>query len=75
MIFRQKEWDKERVSVTDVQDELGIHWRTWNKMFESWKLISYMKTNKITQNTIKGLGKTKYFFKNQWYFSEIKKWL
>ena len=60
----ENEWDKKRVSCKDVQDELNIHWKTWKKMLESWKLISYMKTNKITQNTIKGLGKTLYFFKN-----------
>ena len=59
----ENEWDKKRIRCKDVQDELGMSRKAWEKMFKCWKLISYMKTNKITQNTIKGLGKTLYFFK------------
>ena len=60
----ENEWDKGRVSEKDVRDELDLGRKSWEKMFKSHKLISYMKTQRITKCTIKGLGKTLYFMKN-----------
>lgn len=60
----ENEWDKGRVSEKDVRDELDLGRKSWKAMFKSHKLISYMKTQRITKCTIKGLGKTLYFMKN-----------
>ena len=57
------DWDKERASVNDVRDFLDIGVRSWQKVLDSKMLKDYMKKNRITKTTIKGLGKSLYFKK------------
>ncbi|MGM9544333.1 MAG: hypothetical protein ACI3T9_05060 [Romboutsia timonensis] len=57
------EWDKKRVSINDVRDELDIGVKSWQKVMDSSMLNNYMKTNRITKTKIKGLGNTLYFKK------------
>ena len=56
-------WDKKRARVNDVRDFLGISVRSWQKFLDSKMLKDYMKKNRITKTTIKGLGKSLYFKK------------
>lgn len=57
------EWNKKRVSINDVRDELDIGVKSWQKVMDSSILNNYMKTNRITKTKIKGLGNTLYFKK------------
>lgn len=57
------DWDKKRARVNDIRDFLAIGVRSWQKVLDSKMLKDYMKKNRITKTTIKGLGKSLYFKK------------
>jgi hypothetical protein len=55
------EWDKERIPANEVRDNLDFGRKTWDKLINSKSIIDFLKANRITMKTIKGMGKTLYF--------------
>lgn len=56
-------WDKERIPCNEVRDILDIGKKSWDKIIKSENVLLYLKNNRISINSIKGMGKTLYFKK------------
>ena len=55
------EWDRVRITITDVIDNLDYVRKSWEKILESEEFINFMKENRIKIKSIPKMGKTLYF--------------
>lgn len=55
------EWDRVRIPINEVRDNLDYGRKSWKKIIESEEFINFMKENRIKIKSIPKMGKTLYF--------------
>ena len=55
------EWDRVRIPINEVRDNLDYGRKSWEKIIESEEFINFMKENRIKIKSIPKMGKTLYF--------------
>ena len=55
------EWDRVRIPINEVRDNLDYGRKSWEKIIESEGFINFMKENRIKIKSIPKMGKTLYF--------------
>lgn len=57
------DWDKVRIPINEVRDNLDFGRKTWENTIKSDDFILFLKSNRIKIKTIPKMGKTLYFTK------------
>lgn len=55
------EWDRARIPINEVRDNLDFGRKTWDKIISSDEFVKFIKDNKIKIKTIPKMGRTLYF--------------